>query len=135
MKRNRPLTQEPDPPDANPIAAHAQLPERAKWTSDEIRMLVGLWKNEAPTREIADSMGRTEKSVSAKANRLGLRSRRSWGKEQFERARSTGNVRSCLSCGREFYSAGSGNRICLKCKSGPQWHSGTDCTHNAPCSE
>lgn len=49
------------------------------WSKEELRDLRKMYKN-TPTDEIADELGRSERAVAVKAQRLGLRKKRSFRK-------------------------------------------------------
>ena len=97
-----------------------------EWSDSEVRLLVSLWKKETPIRRIAKLMGRTIRSTSVKASRMGLTARDYWDEDHYDKARKTGSTRRCLSCRRVFFSENSGNRVCGKCKNGDIWKSGGD---------
>ncbi|MCE2523323.1 MAG: hypothetical protein J4F49_08910 [Rhodobacteraceae bacterium] len=107
-------------------------PNGVEWTDDEIHRLIDLWKRHVPFGRIAKTMGRSKKSVSIKASRLGLTTRPYWNDQFSVNARKRGKARSCLSCRRTFFSEGPGNRICNPCKESPHWEQGNDFAYGNP---
>lgn len=96
------------------------------WTQDEVRTLSELWEREVPVQAIADLLGRTHRSVSVKATRLGLKSRVNAAERNRLMKIPTAGMRKCLNCQKLFFSEGKGNRICHYCKSSTGWDSGND---------
>ena len=97
-----------------------------EWTDDEVRTLIEQWKKKVSFGRIAKQIGRTRKSVTVKACRIGLTERPYLNDAYFINARKNGCARNCLSCQRVFFSEGPGNRICLQCKEREAWQSGGD---------
>ncbi len=96
------------------------------WTDDELRTLVKEWKDGIGFKKIGCMLGRSRKSVSVKASRIGLTARMDTGEFLTERHRRHGKLRNCLSCASMFYSTDFGNRMCQKCKSSSSWSCGSD---------
>ena len=92
----------------------AAEPRSGSWTPEEINLLIKLWGEGMSNPDIARRLGRYVGAISVKANRIGLGRKKEDG----------GKVRNCMSCGKEFWSFGAGNRICDQCKSGDVWRSG-----------
>ena len=55
-------------------------PARNPWSKDEVRKLRQIFKNRS-TRQIADELGRSQKSVQGKASKLGLKKNKSYLKK------------------------------------------------------
>ena len=96
------------------------------WSENEIDALVGYWKQGLMMAEVAALLGRSKKSVTVKASRLGLTRRSYLNDNHIQRAKSNGKTRSCLLCQARFYSEGPGNRVCAKCKQCEYWETGGD---------
>ncbi|MCY3878598.1 MAG: hypothetical protein OXF74_05385 [Rhodobacteraceae bacterium] len=97
-----------------------------EWTDEEVRSLITQWKQDRSFAKIARSIGRSRKSVTIKACRLGLTTRPYWNDQYLAKAKRSGSARHCMSCRHMFFSEGSGNRICPQCKNRKIWRSGGD---------
>lgn len=99
------------------------------WTDAEINLLIELWPQNLSNLEISHRIGRRENAVAIKASRLKLPPK-AIASVQFGVGKTTRNpkarVRPCLCCQRQFFSEGSGNRICDTCKSSRSWSDGYD---------
>ena len=96
------------------------------WSETEIDALVGYWKQGLRMSEVAALLGRSKKSVTLKASRLGFSRRSFLNRNHVQRAKNKGKTRSCLLCEARYYSEGPGNRVCAKCKQGEYWETGGD---------
>ncbi len=97
-----------------------------EWTEDEVLTLIDSWKRKESFSKIAQKIGRSRKSVTIKACRLGLTARPYWNDQYVANARRCGSSRRCLNCNGIFFSEGPGNRICEQCKNRHSWKSGGD---------
>ncbi len=84
------------------------------WTRKEKFLLMNLWLKGKSNREIAEAIQRTELAVVTKLSRMGMR------RPTIRRPIVT-TIRPCLSCGEEFPSTDSFNRICSDCKNKAGW--------------
>ena len=96
------------------------------WSESEIYALVRYWKQGLRMGEVAALLGRSKKSVTVKASRLGLTRCGYLNGNHVQRAKKNGKTRSCLLCEARFYSEGPGNRVCAKCKQCEYWETGGD---------
>lgn len=62
-----------------------------EWTSERIKVLMGLWEEGLPTSEIGRRLGVTKNSVVGKVHRLGLKKRQSPIRQSSIRQSSNGN--------------------------------------------
>jgi hypothetical protein len=80
--------------------------DKAPWSNADIERLAHLYFSDPkpPVEVIAETLGRTVPSVFTELSRLGV-------------ARRGAKLRACMPCGRSFFSAWIGERICSFCKS------------------
>lgn len=95
-------------------------PRSGAWTAEEMTLLIRLWKENVPNEDIAERIGRTKGAISVKANRLGLQRHH----HQEAEPGGSGRARTCLGCGRSFWSQHAGIRFCDPCKAGSNWRTG-----------
>lgn len=96
------------------------------WDDVEIQHLIQLWRKGRSNAQIASALGRNENAVAIKASRLNLPPKHHVStKFSAENAKiNNSRIRPCLCCARDFFSEGSGHRICDLCKSTSAWSSG-----------
>ena len=60
--------------------ANKTKPTRNPWSKEELKKLKQIFKNRS-TRQVADELGRSQKSVQGKASKLGLKKNKSYLKK------------------------------------------------------
>ena len=80
------------------------LNDKAPWTDSDRDRLASLYFSvpKPPIEMIAENIGRTVPSVFTEICRMGM-------------SRPGAKLRSCMPCGRRFFSGHIGNRICRRC--------------------
>ena len=94
------------------------------WSDDEISLLTRLWADNVSNFEISRRIGRRENAVAIKASRLSLPPKAQIAARaalETHQRNPKARVRPCLTCSRQFFSEGSGHRICDACKSSRSW--------------
>ena len=113
---------------------------KSRWTPEDDADLVSMWMDGEAREEIAIKLGRTPVSITLRAYRVGLPRREKVGErvsldvpairdekeyedeqggaedDDFRPAAAVAKMRGCLRCGKQFYSAHAGERICKQCK-------------------
>ena len=95
------------------------------WSDDEINLLFSLWATGASNAKISSRLNRRENAIAVKASRLKLPPKATIfeGHDlgQVRNRNPQAKVRACLTCRRQFFSDGPGNRVCDICKSSAAW--------------
>lgn len=95
---------------------YRQLSLEYEWTPERVDLLCKMWVAQVPVAHIAVRLECSPALVSRKASAIGLKTRKSSAALADRKPVPDTSARSCMCCGRSFYSEGKHNRLCQHCK-------------------